>query len=242
MKAIELEVTPRQELGSRANKRLRDQGLLPGVIYGHKEAIVPIKMPQKQVAHHLGQGAHVFALKLEGKSENVLVKDVQYDYLGTNVIHVDFTRVSLDERVKVSVPIELKGEPKGQEDGGVLTQVMASIVVECRVLDIPEVIRHNVSEMKLDDVLHVKEIKFPDDVKPMVDGEQIVATVKEVLEEVVAPVAAEAGAAEPEMIGKKPAEEGAEAVEGAAPAKGAVPAKGVAPAKAAAPAAKPEKK
>ena len=91
-------VKPRSELGSRANKRLRDAGFIPGVIYGHKEAVVPVTLPKKELVNHLNKGAHVFDLSLEGKSEKVLVKEVQYDHLGIEVIHVDFARVSLDEK------------------------------------------------------------------------------------------------------------------------------------------------
>jgi len=197
---------PRSELGTRANRRLRQSGLLPGVIYGHKEAVVPVSLPKKEVVHHLDQGAHLFDLSLDGKSEKVLVKEVQYDHLGIEVIHVDFARVSLDEKVKVSVPLELKGTPKGEEEGGVLHQVISALEIECLVTDIPDVIRHNIAEMALNDVLHIKDIKVPDAVKVLQDGELIVATVKEVLEEVVAPAAVEEEAAEPEVIGRKPAE------------------------------------
>ena len=204
------------ELGGRANKRLRDAGLLPGVIYGHKEAVVPVKLPRKEVVGFLNKGAHLFDLSLDGKSEKVLIKEVQYDHLGIEVIHVDFARVSLDERVKVTVPIELKGTPKGEADGGVLTQVIASLEVECLVTDIPELIRHNISEMALNDVLHIKDLKLPENVKAMQDGEYIVATVREILEPVAAAAAvAEEGAAMPEVIGRKVAE-GDEAAEGAA--------------------------
>src|SRR5690349_18606116 len=146
---------PRAELGSRANKRLRDSGLLPGVIYGHKEAVVPVTLPRKEVVTHLQHGAHLFDLALDGKSEKVLVKEVQYDHLGAEVIHVDFARVSLDEKVEVTVPLELKGEPKGAEEGGVLQQIIAELEVECLVTEIPDRILHNVAEMALNDVLHI---------------------------------------------------------------------------------------
>jgi large subunit ribosomal protein L25 len=90
---------PRNQLGSRANKRLRDTGLLPGVIYGHKEAVIPVTLPKKEVVIHLNKGTHLFDLALGDKSEKVLVKEVQYDHLGSEVIHIDFARVSLDEKV-----------------------------------------------------------------------------------------------------------------------------------------------
>ena len=207
---------PRNQLGSRANKRLRDSGKLPGVIYGHKEAVVTITLPKKETVNHLKHGAHVFDLAVDGKSEKCLVKEVQYDHLGIEVLHVDFARVSLDEKVEVTVPVELKGEPKGEKDGGVLQQIINELEVECLVTDIPDKIVHNVSEMALDDVVHVKDLKLPAGVRPLADGELIVAQVKEIKEEEVAPAAAEGEAAEPEVIGKKP-EEGEEAA-AAAPA------------------------
>jgi large subunit ribosomal protein L25 len=216
VQSAQVSAKSRKELGTRANRRLRDAGLLPGVVYGHKEAIVPVTLPKKEVVDHLTRGAHLFDLTLDGKNEKVLVKEVQYDHLGMEVIHVDFARVSLDEKVKVTVPVELKGEPKGAADGGVLQQVIKELEVECLVTEIPEAIRHNVSEMALNDVVHIKDLKLPAGVKALLDGDLIVATVKEILE-VVAPVAAEEGAAEPEVIGRKPAE-GEEAAAGAAPA------------------------
>ena len=204
---------PRSELGSRANKRLRDAGMLPGVIYGHKEAVVPVTLPKKEVVGHLSHGTHLFEVGLEGKKETVLVKEVQYDHLGLEVMHVDFARVSLDEEVDVTVPLELKGEPKGEADGGVLQQIVSELEIECLVTEIPDAIRHNVSEMALNDVLHIKDLKLPPGVKALQDEDLIVATVKEIVEEAPAAVEAAEGAAEPEVIGRKP-EEGEE---GAAP-------------------------
>ena len=205
-------VKPRSELGSRANKRLRDSGFIPGVIYGHKEAVVPVTLPKKEVVNHLNHGTHLFDLALDGRNEKVLVKEVQYDHLGMEVLHVDFARVSLDERVEVTVPLELKGEPKGEADGGVLQQIVAELELECLVTEIPDAIRHNVAEMALGDVLHIKDLQLPPGAKALQDEDLIVATVKEIAEEV--PAEAAEGAAEPEVIGRKP-EEGEE---GAAPA------------------------
>ena len=206
-KAIQMQAQARAELGSKKNRKLRQKGLVPGVVYGHKESIVPVTLPKKELSTHLARGAHVFDLAVDGKSETVLVKEVQYDHLGIEVIHVDFARVSLTEKVTVTVPIELKGTPKGEDEGGVLSQVMSDLEVECVVTDIPEAIRHNVSDMGLDAVLHVKELTLPPGVRPLADEDQVVATVSVVAEE-EAP--ADAGAESvPEVIGKT--EEGAEA-------------------------------
>ena len=201
---------PRTELGSRANKRLRESGFIPGVVYGHKEAVVPVTLPRKELTNYLGHGTHLFDLALDGKSEKVLVKEVQYDHLGLEVIHVDFARVSLDEKVEVTVALELKGTPKGEEEGGVLQQIINELEIECLVTDIPEVIRHNVSELEKDAVLHIRDLQLPPGVRVLQDGDLIVATVREVQEAAPAEVV-EAAAAEPEVIGRKPAEEEAAA-------------------------------
>jgi large subunit ribosomal protein L25 len=198
-------VQTRGERGSRANKRLRDKGLVPGVIYGHKQDVLAVTMPRLEVAQHLNRGAHLFDLNLDGASQKVLVKEVQYDHLGMEVIHVDFARVNLDEKVKVTIPIELKGTPKGESDGGVLQQIVAMIEVECLVTEIPDMVRHNVSDMALNSILHISDLKFPTGVRPVSERDSIVATVKEIAETVVAP-AVEGEAAEPELIGRKPAE------------------------------------
>ncbi len=206
----------RGQLGSRANKRLRDAGKLPGVIYGHKEAVVPVTLPKKEVVNHINRGAHVFELQLSGTAETCLVKEVQYDHLGLEVIHVDFARVSLNEKVEVTVPLELKGTPKGEEEGGVLQQIVSDLEIECLVTDIPDKIVYNVSEMKLDDVLHLKDIPMPSGVKATQDEDLIIATCAEI-KELESTEAAEGTSAEPEVIGKKK-EDGEEAAAATAPA------------------------
>ena len=206
--SINIAAEPRSALGSRANKRLRDTGKVPGVVYGHKEAVVPVSLPKKELVNHLNHGTHVFDLALDGKAEKVLVKEVQYDHLGIEVLHVDFARVSADERVEVTVPLVLKGEPAGESEGGVLQQIVSELEIECLVTDIPHEIIHNVSEMKLDDVLHIKELKLPAGVRALQDEDLVVAQVKTIEEEAATP--SEEGAAEPEIIGRKP-EEGEEA-------------------------------
>ena len=189
---------PRSQLGSRANKRLRDKGLLPGVIYGHKLSVVPITLPKKEVVRHLDHGTHLYALTVGGQTENVLVKDVQYDHLGLEVLHVDFARVDLTERVEVTVALELKGDPAGEKDGGVLTQVVAELHIECVVTEIPESIVHNVSGMALDDVLHLRDLTLPPGAKALQDADLILATVKVIEDQ----EAVEGETNEPEVIGK----------------------------------------
>lgn len=210
---IAIEAARREELGSRANYRLRRTGQLPGVVYGHKEAVVPIKLDRKSFMKHLAQGAHVFSLAIDGKSEPVLLKDVQFDHLGSEVLHVDFARVNLNERVTVTVALQLKGEPKGEKEGGVLQQIINELEIEALVTEIPAAIVHDVSDMEKDAVLHIRELKLPAGVKCLQDGDLIVATCREVLEQAPAEATTEEGAAEPEVIAKGKVEEEAAATE-----------------------------
>jgi large subunit ribosomal protein L25 len=209
--SIQITAQPRDGLGSRKVKRLRDQGLIPGVVYGHKEAVVPVTLPKKELTNHISRGAHVFDLSLDGKSEKVLLKDVQFDHLGLEILHVDFARVSLDERVEVTVPLELKGTPKGEAEGGVLQQIVNEVEIECLVTDIPDNIVHNVSDMAIDDVVHIKDLKLPTGAKALQDEDLIVAMVKVISEDETAP--AEGETAEPEVIGRKPEDEAAAGAE-----------------------------
>lgn len=198
----QIKAQPRQQLGTRANRRLRATGALPGVIYGHKEAIVPITLPAKEVTFHLDHGRHLFSLDLEGRSENVLIKEVQYDHLGKQLIHVDFTRVNLDERVEVTVSIELRGESLGQKEGGVLQQVITELEIECLVTEIPDVIRHDISDLPLDGEVRISDLKLPQGIKVLQDADQVVCAVHTVKEEAL-DTADEAASDEPEVIGRK---------------------------------------
>src|SRR3954447_2919893 len=181
--SIQMTAQPRPELGSRANKRLRDRGLVPGVVYGHKEAVVPVTLPKKELVGHLNHGAHVFDLAFDGRSEKVLVKEVQYDHLGIEVIHVDFARVSLDEKVEVTVPLVLKGTPKGEADGAVLQQFISELEIECLVTDIPHEIVQVVTDMEKDSELHISDLKLPPGVRPLQECETFLASVRERPEE-----------------------------------------------------------
>ncbi len=218
-KATELKAQPRTELGSLATRKIRRQGFLPGVIYGHKKDTVSVSVPADDFIGMLKHGAHLFELKMPSQSETVLVKEVQYDHLGTNPIHVDFTRVDLNERVPVSVPLVLRGTPAGASAGGVLQQILMDIEIECLVTDIPEQIRANVAKLELNQSLHANEIQLPEGAKLLTNPEAVVAVVSLIAEEEAATAVPGAEAAsEPEVITKGKAEE--EGEEGEAEAKG----------------------
>lgn len=207
---IPLAAQTREQIGTRATRRLRSAGQLPAIVYGHKQDAVNVSVPAKPFNEALNKGAHVFELTVGGKKENALLKDVQYDHLGTNIIHIDFARVDLNEKVTVTVGIELKGEAPGEKEGGVLQQVLNEIEVECVVTEIPSGIVYNVGNLKLDESVHVKDLPLPRGVTTSADPELIVAVCHAVKEEVAEPVAA-ADAVEPEVIKKEKVDGEAEA-------------------------------
>jgi len=198
--------------GRHANERLRRQGLVPAVIYGHNEPPQTVAVSRHDLELALQRLAHVVNLKIDDDEKQYLLKDVQYDHLQKAPIHADLMRVDPNERVVVKVPLELRGEPHGIHEGGVLVQVMGEIEIECKLLEIPEIIRPRVDHLGIGDVLHVREVELPPGIRTVSLAEDIVATVqvKRGLVEEAAPLVPEAAeAAEPEVIGRtaKPEEQ-----------------------------------
>jgi large subunit ribosomal protein L25 len=211
---------PRQPKGSAEVRRLRRKGLVPAVIYGHKEETVAISLPQVELMNAIRHGVRVIDLRTQNKEEKALIKEVQWDHLGKELLHVDFARVSLDERITVSVPLELRGTAPGVNAGGLLDQPIHTLSVECLAISIPESIRVSIGELQIGGILHVRDLTMPPGVKVMTDPDAIVVQVKEPLAEVEAAPAAEVPEqAEPEVIGRPKAEE----EEGEPPASGKKP-------------------
>lgn len=209
--SVLLKTEPREERGSSAARRLRRQGVLPGVLYGHKEANVPVSLSADELLKAVRKGTHVVDLELGGKQEKALIREVQWDYLGKDPVHVDFERVSADERITVTVPLEVRGTAPGIAQGGVLDQPLHALSVECLALNIPHSIRVNVSELQLDQAIHIRDLVLPEGVKAMGHPDTIVVHVTTKVVAAEAPAAAEVpGAAEPEIIGRKAAAEAEE--------------------------------
>jgi large subunit ribosomal protein L25 len=209
-----LKVTRRSDLGTHKVRRLRKSGLVPAIIYGHKEEPLPVAVDRLALAEAMHKRSRLLELDLEGSAHNVLIKQVQYDSFGQDIIHVDMTRVSLDERVEVTVPLLLRGKLAATEEGGVVTQLAAAISVECLVTAIPEDIRFSVAALKIGESVKAGQLQLPPGAKLLVDPETLVCTVSLVMEAEEAAPAEVAGAPEPEVIREKK-EEGAEGEEAA---------------------------
>jgi len=211
MQIATLQAESREAGGTRTARRLRRTGKLPGVIYGHNEEPETVAVDAHDLSVLLEHGAHVLELNVEGSKKQVLIKDVQLDHLAASPIHVDFTRIDMDERVHLSVPLEYRGEPIGIHEGGLLEHNLVDLEIECRALEIPEVIRVNVSHLNVGESLHVNQIEMPEGTKAVTSGETIICAIrkKEVAVVEEAEVAEQEAPAteEPEIIGHKEKEE-----------------------------------
>jgi len=246
-----LKATKRERIGTRYAKRVRDRGGLPAIVYGHRQDPLPVVLVDaKDTLTHFYKGEKVFKLQLDGHgdAETVLLKDVQYDYLGTHIVHADFARVDINERVRVEVPVHLVGEAKGlKQAGAILMHPVDRITIECTVAEIPEHFEADINELDVGNAVTAANVKLPSaSMKLVSDPHAKIAQIviqQEIIEPTAEQAAVEAGATEPEVITAKKPAEGEEGEEGAKPAaKGAAPAAKGAPAtKGAAPAAAPAK-
>jgi large subunit ribosomal protein L25 len=218
-----VKVEIRKERGSRAAQRIRAEGKLPGIVYGLGKEPVSITLPGPETVSVILSGSHILEVTLDGKNEKMLIQGVARDYRDTTVEHLDLLRIDPNQKVKVKVALEFRGTPKGAKEGGVLETIHSDIEIEVPALAIPDMIRVNVEHLELHGVLHAKDIAIPANAKLISAAESIICTVRTVKEEVVAVV--EAGPAEPEVIGKKKEEEGAEGEAAAGGDKKAAPAK-----------------
>jgi large subunit ribosomal protein L25 len=203
-----LTVEPREERGSRATRRLRRQGFVPGVVYGVGEEAVSFKVDARRLRAVLAEGHALFDIELDGgKPQPVIVKEQQKEAVQGRVIHLDLLRVRLDEKIQSTVPLELEGaeDAPGVKEGGVLEHVTRELQIEALPTDIPDRIVADVSGLGIAETMTLASVTAPPGVVLLDDPEEtVVATVtapSQVLEE------PEAIEEEAELVGEAPPEE-----------------------------------
>jgi large subunit ribosomal protein L25 len=210
---------PRAGRGKNDARRTRRMGLIPVTVYGGDGDTVTAAAPLADLAAILRSEAGrntIFTLEVEGfGASEVMFHDRQIDPVRGRLIHADFKRLVKGEKIEVTVPLHLTGEPIGvREQQGILEQIVREIEIRCEPREIPDAIDVDVSNLAVHDVLHVSDIQVGANIEILDDPEQVIATVGIVKEEpVTAPPVEEAeGPAEPEVIGKgkKEGEEAAE--------------------------------
>lgn len=176
--AVKIQVESRdpkknQGTGSRVSSRLRKAGQIPAIIYGHKQPNVPISVPKATVWEMIKKQTHLAELSFGSTTEVVLVRDVQWDHLGKEIIHLDFARVSADEAIETTVRLDIRGEAPGINEGGILEVTVHELRVQCRASSIPDSIRVDISKLGLNQAIHVKDLVLPEGVTVHADPDQL---------------------------------------------------------------------
>ena len=168
----------REKVGTRYSRRLRQEGRLPAVIYGHKSNPVAISVDETETISHITHVAHVMDIDVEGGStETCLVKDLQFGYLGDNVVHVDFTRVDLDEVVTIIVKLDLRGElAAAKKANAVMVTSLNDVEISCPVRHIPEAFRVDLESF--DESVSVGDIELPEHVTMVTSADSNIAHVE----------------------------------------------------------------
>lgn len=163
---FELEAEVRSDIGKGASRRLRHANKVPAVVYGAGQTPVSLTLDHNKVLNALEHEAfysHILTLKINNKNEQVVLKDVQRDPANPRVNHIDFQRVKADQKLHMHVPLHFVGDEKapGVSEGGVVYHAMSDVEIACLPANLPEFLEVDTSKMKLDDTLHLSDIKLP---------------------------------------------------------------------------------
>jgi large subunit ribosomal protein L25 len=173
---VVLKAEIREALGTKNTVRLRKQGKCPAVVYGHGEEPVSIALNLRELVKELHQGHRLFEVEMGSKKENLLIKEVQYDHFGKDIIHADFMRVDLAELVRVTVEVAFKGNAPGSEAGGMLDHHLDQVEIECKVSDIPESLECSINEMEIGGSIHARDVVLPAGAKLVTDPGALLLT------------------------------------------------------------------
>lgn len=207
--ALQLAVEPRDIRGKHRIRRLRQSGNIPGVLYGHGLESVSLSVSHDALTAAIRHGSRLVSLT-GAVNESAFIRDLQWNTWGTEIVHVDFTRISEHEIVEVRVPVELRGESPGVREGGVVVQHIHEVELACPASVIPDRLHVNINHLALDQSILLAGLELPEGAKILA------ADMETVVVECIIPVEkpeegeGEGGVAEPEVIGAKAEEEESE--------------------------------
>lgn len=206
----QLQTKLRSEFGTQRCTRLRRAGWVPAVLYGQKKPNVHLAVPAHDLEGVVRHGVRM--VRLTGDvQEEALIKEIQWDTWGVQILHVDFARVSAKDRVRVTVPLHLRGEAPGAREGGVVEHLLHTLELECEAAEVPEEVHVVINDLHVGGAITVGQLTLPKSAVPLVDKDTIVvrcvvpAEVPEAEEVTAAP-----GEKEPELIRRREKEEEAE--------------------------------
>jgi large subunit ribosomal protein L25 len=205
MSELSIDVQKRTETGTNANRRMRQSGKIPAVVYGGGKETVPIQLTRKTLIDMLKSGENenaIFLLKLadSGQERHAMIHDMQIDPLTRQIVHIDFQRILMTEKVKVQVPIELVGTAYGvKTEGGMIDFVHREVMLESLPGDIPKHIDLDVTELHVGQHVEAKDLQLPDGVTLAEEPDRIILS----LGHTKAEESAADGTAEPEVVAKR---------------------------------------
>jgi len=212
-KTLLLKAEIREHTGSKTVRKIRKQGRVPAIMYGHKEEPVAISLDAHNFIEGLHHGHRLIDVQIGKKKEKTIVKDLQYDHLGRNIIHADLMRVDVSEKVRVTVPIELKGTAAGTHEGGIIEEHTDHLEIECKATDIPEVVIVSVKDVHVGSTLHAGEIELPEGINLVSPPDTLLVTCHLVAAAKTTEELEEETPAAPEVIGEVKESEADEASE-----------------------------
>lgn len=204
-KDYKLSAESRSAFGSTACRRLRRDNQIPGNVYGHGEEPQPISVQADAILSVIHSGHRVVDLTMGNGTEKALIREVQWDAFGNEVLHFDLQRVSAGEQIDTDVPVETHGLAPGVMNGGSLEIVLHTLHVTCPAIEIPDKIEVNVNSLEIGDVVHVRDLTLPEGLVVRNDEAEVVV---QVVEPTVVPELEEGAEAEAADEGDETAEEG----------------------------------
>lgn len=199
MSSETLEVKKREGVGSSASKKLRQNGDVPANLYGHGEANVNLAVKADAINNIIKHGAKLVSLTGDIK-DTAILREVQWDAFGVEVLHVDFTRVSQAEKVEVTIPVHLHGEAPGSSEGGMMVFTAHELTINCAASQIPEFLEVNISNLHIGDSIHANEVELPGGAEMVTPDNQVVVQINKPSGAAEDEEGAES--VEPELIGK----------------------------------------
>ncbi|MGR3175836.1 MAG: 50S ribosomal protein L25 [Candidatus Scalindua sp.] len=198
METQQLQVKIKKDTGTLKARKNRKSGLIPAILYGHKQESMMFLLNEKEFSTALDTEAKMVNLKWDSSEEIALIKDIQFDTFGRKILHVDFVRIALTEKVTTHIPVVLYGTSPGVKEGGILDHALKEVEIECLPTEIPKNIRINISELAIGNTIHISDLELPANAKVLGNSDAIVVSVHFATEEKGTPE--EEISSEPEII------------------------------------------
>lgn len=196
-----LNVEKRSDTGTLRMRRLRAGGRIPAVLYGHGLEVINLSADAREVNRIVSHGAHIVKLA-GGLSESALIKEVQWDAVGTDVVHLDLARIDETEAVDVEITLELRGEAPGLAEGGIVRLMVHEVEIRCAANELPDHLEIRLNDLHLNQNITAADLHLPPSASLLVDPHLVLVTCE--MPQALAEDGAEAAdTAEPEIIGRK---------------------------------------